>query len=56
MQHATHNMSSREGITKFKTGFAPEVEPIRFPGCWDIVLNPGKYSLYKILQKIKRLL
>ncbi|HBB37390.1 MAG: hypothetical protein A2374_04455 [Candidatus Moranbacteria bacterium RIFOXYB1_FULL_44_23] len=44
------------GVTKFKTGFASGVEPIQFPGCWDIVMNPGKYRLYKVLQKIKRLL
>ena len=44
------------GITKFKTGFAPETPPAQFPGCYDIVLNPVKYNLYKILQKIRRTL
>jgi len=43
-----------QGITKFKTGFAPKTRPIQFPGCWDIVLNPVKYNSYIILQKIKR--
>ncbi len=45
--------NSWSGITKFKSGFAPDVEPIRFPGCYDIVLNPGKYWLYRILRKVK---
>src|SRR4030042_2695255 len=31
--------NSWSGITKFKTGFDPETEPARFPGCLDIVLN-----------------
>ncbi|MDP1845696.1 MAG: peptidoglycan bridge formation glycyltransferase FemA/FemB family protein [Candidatus Moranbacteria bacterium] len=46
---------SWEGITKFKTGFAPEVETIQFPGCYDIVLNSNKHNLYRILQKVKRI-
>jgi len=53
-QHITHNKNNWFGITKFKTGFAPDVEPIRFPGSYDIILNPFKYNLYRILQKIKR--
>jgi peptidoglycan pentaglycine glycine transferase (the first glycine) len=44
---------SWEGITKFKIGFAPETEPSQFPGCWDIVLSPTKFWLYRILRKIK---
>ncbi len=47
--------NSWAGITRFKTGFAPNIEPIRFPGCWDIVLNSKKYFLYRAIQKIKRL-
>lgn len=47
--------NSWSGITKFKTGFAPDTKPIEFPGSYDIVLNSRKYSLYKILQKIKKL-
>jgi lipid II:glycine glycyltransferase (peptidoglycan interpeptide bridge formation enzyme) len=46
--------NSWQGITKFKTGFAPKTRPILFPGCYDIVLNPVKYNSYIILQKIKR--
>lgn len=51
----TMNVSGKswEGITKFKTGFAPETKPIEFPGCYDVVLKSGKYLLYKILRKIK---
>jgi lipid II:glycine glycyltransferase (peptidoglycan interpeptide bridge formation enzyme) len=47
--------NSWAGITKFKTGFVPGVEPIQFPGCYDIILKPGKYNLYRVLQKIKRI-
>jgi peptidoglycan pentaglycine glycine transferase (the first glycine) len=43
------------GITKFKQGFAPEAKSVQFPGCYDIVLNPFKYNLYRILQKIRRI-
>jgi len=44
-----------EGITRFKTGFAPNVKPIQFPGCWDIVLDSKRYLLYRVLQRIKRM-
>ena len=47
--------NSWSGITRFKTGFRPNVEPIRFPGCYDIILNSKKYFLYKFLQRIKRI-
>jgi len=49
------NPNSWTGITRFKIGFAPNTEPIRFPGCYDIILRPVKYNLYRGLQKIKRL-
>lgn len=42
-----------KGITRFKTGFVPNVAPVEFPGCYDIVIKPAKYTLYKILRKIK---
>ena len=47
--------NSWSGITKFKTGFAPNVEPLRFPGCYDIILKLARYNLYRTLQKIKRI-
>jgi len=43
------------GITRFKTGFAPNVKLIKFPGCWDIILSSKKYFLYRFLQKIKQM-
>ncbi|HLM84224.1 MAG TPA: peptidoglycan bridge formation glycyltransferase FemA/FemB family protein [Candidatus Bathyarchaeia archaeon] len=43
------------GITKFKTGFAPNTKPTKFPGSYDIILKPAKYNLYRVLQKIKRI-
>lgn len=42
-----------EGITKFKLGFSPSTQPIVFPGSYDIVIDPCKYAVYRILQKIK---
>lgn len=42
-----------EGITKFKTGFSPSTEPVGFLGSYDVVLNSGKYYLYRIGQYIK---
>jgi len=47
--------NSWSGITKFKTGFAPSAETTKLPGSYDIILRPGKYNLYRALQKIKRL-
>jgi len=42
------------GITKFKTGFVPELAPIQFPGCYDIILRSVRYNLYRAAQKAKR--
>jgi len=47
--------NSWQGITKFKQGFAPETKTTKFPGCYDIILKPAKYNLYRALQKIKRI-
>ncbi len=55
IEHGAWNKSNWEGITKFKTGFAPNTDSIEFPGCWDIVLNSNKYNLYRMLQKIKKI-
>ena len=49
----TGDDSSWAGITKFKTGFSPNTEPKAFPGSYDIVINPFKYYLYRVLQKFK---
>lgn len=35
------------GITRFKIGFSPETEPTRFPGCYDIILSPTRYAVYR---------
>ena len=50
------NSKGWEGITRFKLGFSPNTEPTRFPGCYDIILNPLKYKIYRIIQKIKALI
>lgn len=45
---------SWSGITKFKLGFSPETAPTKFLGSYDIILNPGKYWLYRFFQKIRK--
>ena len=42
-----------EGITRFKRGFCPDQEPMNFPGCYDIILKPMTYQLYRFLQNAK---
>lgn len=49
-------VNSWEGITRFKLGFSTTVEPIVFPGSYDIIINSRKYSIYKGLQRAKNLL
>lgn len=49
------NVGSWAGITRFKTGFSVNNGPLKFPGSYDIVLNPFRYNLYRILQRIKAL-
>ena len=47
--------NSWAGITRFKEGFCPDNQPVKFPGCYDIVLSRFKYHVYGILQRIKDL-
>ncbi|MCX6765369.1 MAG: peptidoglycan bridge formation glycyltransferase FemA/FemB family protein [Candidatus Moranbacteria bacterium] len=54
MQHETCN-KDWQGITRFKTGFAPTTHPLQFLGSYDIIINPMKYWAYRSLQKIKSL-
>ncbi len=55
--HVPHStfcaQDSRQGITRFKVGFAPEVQPIVFSGSYDVVLNFKKYHIYRFLEKIR---
>jgi lipid II:glycine glycyltransferase (peptidoglycan interpeptide bridge formation enzyme) len=44
------------GITKFKTGFSPTTEAVEFPGSYDIVIDPVRYGLYRLIQKAKNIL
>jgi peptidoglycan pentaglycine glycine transferase (the first glycine) len=44
---------SWEGVTRFKTGFAPNTKPVEFPGCRDIIINRVNYKIYRGLQNIK---
>jgi lipid II:glycine glycyltransferase (peptidoglycan interpeptide bridge formation enzyme) len=41
------------GITRFKTGFSPLTEPTVFPGCYDIVLSPTRYFLYRFFSILR---
>jgi peptidoglycan pentaglycine glycine transferase (the first glycine) len=52
-QRPTNN--SWSGITKFKTGFAPDTKTIQFPGCYDIIVKPAKYKLYRAIQRAKKI-
>lgn len=42
------------GITRFKQGFSPAVAPRAFPGCYDIVLKPIRYGIYRFLTAVKK--
>jgi lipid II:glycine glycyltransferase (peptidoglycan interpeptide bridge formation enzyme) len=44
------------GITRFKQSFSPATKSIEFPGNYDIILNPFKYRLYRLIQKVKSFL
>ncbi|MFA7208721.1 MAG: peptidoglycan bridge formation glycyltransferase FemA/FemB family protein [Parcubacteria group bacterium] len=44
------------GITRFKQGFSPATETSKFPGNYDIILNPLKYRTYNLIRKIKSFL
>ena len=41
------------GVTRFKQGFAKNNSPLEFSGSYDIILNPVKYKMYRLLQKIR---
>jgi len=55
-RYKMQDTNSWAGITKFKLGFSPNTKPLEFAGSYDIVINPWKYRIYKILQKIKEVL
>ena len=46
------NDKGKIGITKFKRGFSPDQEISSFMGSWDLVLNPFRYKVYRILLSI----
>jgi lipid II:glycine glycyltransferase (peptidoglycan interpeptide bridge formation enzyme) len=37
-----------EGITRFKLGFSATAVPIRYPGCYDIVIDAKRYKIYQL--------
>ena len=54
---STHRPSPRmhswSGMTKFKTGFAPNTLSTRYKGAYDIILNTPKYRMYRMLQRLR---
>jgi lipid II:glycine glycyltransferase (peptidoglycan interpeptide bridge formation enzyme) len=42
-----------EGITRFKTGFAPEENITEFIGSHDLVTNPVIFSVYKFVKQVR---
>lgn len=51
-EHQTTNAWA--GITRFKTGFAPETRTTVYPGCYDIIIDAGKYQLYNRFRSLQR--
>ncbi len=49
----TGAVPSFSGITRFKQGFAKNVNAIQYPGSYDIVLIPSRYVLYKSISMSK---
>jgi peptidoglycan pentaglycine glycine transferase (the first glycine) len=54
MEHGTWN--NWAGITKFKTGFSPNTSSVKFLGSYDIIINKKKYFLYRLIQKLKKII
>jgi peptidoglycan pentaglycine glycine transferase (the first glycine) len=50
------NNNAWSGITKFKTGFSPNIKATEFPGSYDIVLDNLRYSSYRFIQALKSLI
>ena len=42
-----------QGVTRFKTGFAPKPPAREYIGSYEIVLNPVIYSMYKFVKQIR---
>ena len=42
-----------EGITRFKTSFAPKILPREYIGSFDLILNPVIFSVYKFVKQIR---
>lgn len=47
------NTRTGAGITRFKAGFSPTAAAVKFPGCYDIILDKRKYLIYRSVQKLK---
>ena len=40
------------GVTRFKLGFGGF--EVNYPGTFDLVYDPGWYSIYKMVRKVRR--
>jgi lipid II:glycine glycyltransferase (peptidoglycan interpeptide bridge formation enzyme) len=50
------NQENWTGLTRFKTGFAPNTVPTEFMGLWEYPLKPVSYFGYKMLGKLVRVI
>lgn len=49
----TFNDPKWDGISRFKTGFSPDVPAREYVGSFDLVLNPFVFSAYKFIKQIR---
>ena len=43
------------GVTRFKTGFAPNQAVIHYPDCYDLVYKPAFYLIYNLVNYFRKL-
>ena len=54
-QHSTVNEKHPwAGVTRFKTGFAPNNQIVHYPNCYDIIYKPFLYSVYNLVRSVRK--
>jgi peptidoglycan pentaglycine glycine transferase (the first glycine) len=48
-------ITDMKGVTQFKLGFSAKTAPVVFPGAYDIIITPGKYAVYRGVERTKTL-